>query len=308
MNAVLLLAFGGPTRPEDIRPFLANVVRGKPVPPERVEEVARHYEIVGGRSPLSDVTFRQAHALHEQLARQGLDTHVYVGMRNWKPYVVDTLREMAASGVRRATAIVLAPHRSAASWERYIDAVTEGRAAIGPSAPVVDYTGPWHNQPLFIEAAANRVETRLAAIPDAARRLTHVLFTAHSIPVAMSEASGYARQVEETACLISERLGLGRWSLAYQSRSGSPRDPWLEPDIRDSLKALAADGTTDVIVAPIGFVCEQVEITYDLDVESRALAEEIGLNFARAGAVDDHPAFIRLLADLVRGAEPGGLS
>jgi ferrochelatase len=305
MNAVLLLAFGGPTHPEEIRPFIANVIRGRHVPPERAEEVARHYEIVGGCSPLTEVTFRQAEALRQHLAREGPALPVYVGMRNWKPYVVDTLREMTARGVRRATAIVLAPHRSEASWEHYIAAVDSGRTKIGPTAPAIDYAGRWHAHPLFIEAVASRVDARCAAVRDSWPGPLHVLFTAHSIPVPMSDASGYGGQVEETARLISERLGLSRWSVAYQSRSGNPRDPWLGPDIRDTLRALAADGTASVIVAPIGFVCEQVELTYDLDVETRALASELALNFARARAVDDHPAFIRLLAELVCGAPPG---
>jgi len=306
MNAVLLLAFGGPTRPEEIPPFIANVIRGRPVPPERAEEVARHYKSVGGCSPLTEVTFRQAEALRQHLAREGLALPVYVGMRNSKPYVVDTLREMAARGVRRATGIVLAPHRSEASWEAYIAAVDSGRAEIGPTAPAIDYAGPWHANPLFIEAVASRIDARCAAVRDSCPGPVHVLLTAHSIPVPMSGASGYARQVEETARLISERLGLGRWSVAYQSRSGDPRDPWLEPDIRDTLRALAAEGIAGVIVVPIGFVCEQVELTYDLDVEARTLASELGLSFARVRAVDDHPAFIRLLAELVCGTEPRG--
>jgi ferrochelatase len=267
MNAVLLLAFGGPTHPEEIRPFIANVIRGRHVPPERAEEVARHYEIVGGCSPLTEVTFRQAEALRQHLAREGPALPVYVGMRNWKPYVVDTLREMTARGVRRATAIVLAPHRSEASWEPYIAAVDSGRTKIGPTAPAIDYAGLWHAHPLFIEAVASRVDARCAAVRDSWPGPLHVLFTAHSIPVPMSNASG--------------------------------------PDVRDTLRALAADGIASVIVAPIGFVCEQVELTYDLDVETRALASELALNFARARAVDDHPAFIRLLAELVCGAGLG---
>ena len=305
MNAVLLLAFGGPTQPEDIRPFLANVLRGRSVPPERVEEVAHHYEVVGGRSPLNDVAFRQAESLHEQLARDGMLLPVYVGMRNWTPYILDTLREMTAGGMRRAVGIVLAPHRSEASWERYAAAVDSARAAIGPTAPAVQYPGPWHAHPLFIEAAASCIEDRRAAVPEDRRAAAHILFTAHSIPVSMADVSGYAGQVEETARLISERLCHRSWSVAYQSRSGNPGDAWLEPDVCTALRTLASDGTVDVVVAPIGFVCEQVELTYDLDVEARAVASQLGLTFARARAVNDHPAFIRLLAELVRAAAGG---
>lgn len=307
MNGVLLLAFGGPTRPEEVRPFLASVVKGRGVPPERLEEVASHYDRVGGRSPLNESTFSQAEALRGELARAGMARPVYVGMRNWTPYIVDTLREMATGGVRRAIGIVLAPHRSEASWERYLDAVDSACATIGPAAPVIDYADPWHTHPLFIEAVASCIDTRRLAVKDPSHRSPHILFTAHSIPRSMSESSGYARQVEDTARRVSEHLDHHRWSLAYQSRSGNPRDPWLEPDVRTALRVLAAEGIVNVVVAPIGFVCEQVELTYDIDVELRAAAAELGLNFERARAVSDHPAFVRLLAELVRSKEARNL-
>jgi ferrochelatase len=304
-DAVLLVAFGGPTRPEEIRPFLANVLRRRAVPAERVEEVVRRYEAIGGRSPLNELTFRQAAALAALLAREGPALPVHVGMRNWAPYVADALRDMGASGVRSALAVVLAPHRSDASWERYTAAVDNARRALGSGAPAVDYASPWHAHPLFVEAVASCVVGVLETIPAGRRAAAHLVFTAHSIPVAMANGSPYAAEVAESARLVAERLGHARWSVAYQSRSGNPREPWLEPDIGAALGAIGAAGATDVVVAPIGFACDNLEVLYDLDVEARAIAAQAGLHFVRARTVGDHPTFIRMLAAVVRGAEQG---
>ena len=291
-DAVFLIAFGGPTRPEEIRPFLENVTRGRRIPAERLEEVAHHYELLGGRSPLNELTFRQADGLRRLLGR----TPVYVGMRNWEPYIAGTLGQMARDGVRRAVGVILAPHANESSRERYIEAVDEGRAALGPRAPVVDYVGSWHVHPLFVEAAAEQVRVARAGLPVGAR----VVFTAHSIPVAAAERSPYVAELEATAGAVAARLDGAPWELAYQSRSGNPRDPWLEPDVNATLRRLAAEGAPAVVVAPIGFVCDHVEVLYDLDVEARATAATLGLAFARAATVNDHPLFLRMLAELVR--------
>jgi ferrochelatase len=291
-DAVLLIAFGGPTRPEEIRPFLENVTRGRRIPPERLEEVAHHYELIGGRSPLNTLTFRQADGLRRLLGR----TPVYVGMRNWEPYIAGALGQMALDGVCRAVAIILAPHATESSRERYVEAVDEGRRALGPRAPVVDYVGSWHVHPLFVEAVAEQVRVAREGLPGDAR----VLFTAHSIPVAAAARSPYVAELEATARAVAARLGQPPWELAYQSRSGSPRDPWLEPDVNATLQRLAAEGVRAVVVAPIGFVCDHVEVLYDLDVEARATAAQQGIVFARASTVNDHPLFVRMLAELVR--------
>jgi ferrochelatase len=291
-DAVLLIAFGGPTRPEEIRPFLENVTRGRRIPPERLEEVAHHYELIGGRSPLNTLTFRQADGLRRLLGR----TPVYVGMRSWEPYIAAALGQMALDGVCRAVAIILAPHATESSRERYVEAVDEGRRALGPRAPVVDYVGSWHVHPLFVEAVAEQVRVAREGLPGDAR----VLFTAHSIPVAAAARSPYVAELEATACAVAARLGQPPWELAYQSRSGSPRDPWLEPDVNATLQRLAAEGVRAVVVAPIGFVCDHVEVLYDLDVEARATAAQQGIVFARASTVNDHPLFVRMLAELVR--------
>jgi ferrochelatase len=291
-DAVLLIAFGGPTRPEEIRPFLENVTRGRHIPPERLEAVVHHYELIGGRSPLNELTFRQAEGLRRALGR----TPVYVGMRNWESDIATTLATMALDGVRRATGVILSPHATESSRERYLEAVEAGRAALGPRAPVVEYVDSWHTHPLFVDAAAQQIRTALADVPAGAR----VVFTAHSIPVAAAERSPYASEFAATARAVAQRLGDPPWELAYQSRSGSPRDPWLEPDVNLTLERLAASGERAVVVAPIGFVCDHVEVLYDLDIEARATARRLGLAFARAATVNDHPLFVQMLADLVR--------
>jgi ferrochelatase len=297
-DAVLLLAFGGPTRRDEIRPFLENVTRGRRIPAERLESVAHHYELIGGRSPLNELTFRQADALRRALP--GLP--VYVGMRNWAPYIADTVAEMTMAGVRRAVGVVLSPHANEASRERYYETVAAARAAAGPRAPEVVHPPTWHVHPRFVEAIADALGRALAEIPVDRRAGTRVLFTAHSVPVATASTSPYEREFLETARAVAAAAGLAHWQLAYQSRSGNPRDPWLEPDVNDALRAAAAAGVRDVVVSPIGFVCDHVEVLYDLDVEARATAASLGLGFARASTVNDHPAFIAMLADVVRSA------
>jgi protoporphyrin/coproporphyrin ferrochelatase len=295
IDAVLLIAFGGPERMEDVRPFLDNVLRGRPVPRERYEEVVHHYELIGGKSPLNELTFAQARSLRAVLAAEGPDLSVYVGMRNWSPYLADTLARMQADGVRRALGIILAPHRAEASWERYQGAVAAGRAALGPDALVVAWAGSWFDHPLFIETMASRTRDALAVAPAAP-----LVFTAHSIPVGMAGESPYVRELMASARLTAAAVGRDRFTVAYQSRSGGPRDPWLDPDVNDVIRDLAARGERSVILVPIGFVCDHVEVRYDLDVEARASAEACGIHLVRAATANDHPAFARMLAAVVR--------
>jgi ferrochelatase len=301
-DAVLLVAFGGPTRPEDIRPFLAGVLRGRPAPPGRVEEVVRHYEAIGGRSPLNDLTFRQADGLRAALATAGTPLPVYVGMRNWEPYLADVLARMAEAGVRGAVGLILSPHASEASRERYQESVAEACAALGARAPEIRWAPTWHVHPLFVAAVAALAVGALAALPPGRRASAVLIFTAHSIPVAAAARSPYVAEITATARAVTERLGRTRWQIAYQSRSGSPRDPWLEPDVNDALRALAVEGVRDVVVVPIGFVCDHVEVLYDLDIQARATATAAGLGFVRAPTVNDHPLFVRMLAEVVRAA------
>jgi ferrochelatase len=299
-QAVFLIAFGGPTAMDEVRPFLAEVLRGRPVPPARIEEVVHHYEIIGGRSPLNELTFRQAAALRALLARDGPALPVYVGMRNWHPFVRDTLADMHRAGVRRALGFIMSAQQSEAGWERYQASVATARAALGTAAPDIAYTAGWHAHPLFIEAVAARIGEALAEVPAERRGEMRAVFTAHSIPVAAAASGPYVAQLEEGMQAAAARSGVRRYRLAYQSRSGSPGEPWLEPDICDVVREEAAAGARDLLVVPIGFVCDHVEVLYDLDVEARRVADEAGVGFYRARTVNDHPAFIRMMADVIR--------
>lgn len=305
VDSVLLVAFGGPERPEDIRPFLQVVAAGRPIPPERLEEVARHYELIGGRSPLNALTRRQADGLAAALAAEGRPLPVWVGMRNWHPYLHETLAEMADRGHHRALGIVLSSLQTEASWARYVDDVAAARDKVGPAAPAVAFAPAWGDHPRFVDAMVARGRAALDGVAPERRAAARLVFTAHSVPISMAAGSPYARQLEAAARVIAGRLGRTTWSRAYQSRSGSPREPWLEPDIGDVIRTLADEGVRDVVVIPVGFVCDHVEVLYDLDVEARRLAEARGVGFHRAAAANDHPAFVAMLADLVRrGATP----
>jgi ferrochelatase len=301
-DAVLLIAFGGPTSPDEIRPFLARVLRGHPVLPERIEEVVRHYQALGGRSPLNEITFRQAYSLEKVLKEKGLSLPVHVGMRHSRPFLRETLDSMAADGVRRALGFILSPHQTEASWERYQKNVEEARDELGGCAPDIDYCPGWHAHPLFIQALAEQVQRALEKIEASKRQKTPLIFTVHSVPTAMAARSPYVDQIQETSRLVAERLGYQRWLVAYQSRSGKPNDPWLEPDIGEVLRTLAAEGITDAVVAPIGFVCDHVEVLYDLDIEARTIADGLGLRFFRASSLNDHPTFIRMMAEVIEAS------
>jgi len=301
VDSVLLVAFGGPTARQEIRPFLEIVTRGRGIPAGRLEEVAHHYEqMPGGRSPLTELTFAQARGLEQALAQAGPALPVFVGMRNWHPFLHETLGEMAGKGARRALGIILSPLRTEASWERYMQDVAEARARVA-RAPEVGFAPAWFEYPRFVAAVADRTRTALGEIPQDTRASTPLVFTAHSVPVAMAEASPYVSDLTAAARAVARRLGHARWSVAYQSRSGSPRESWLEPDVTSVLRRLAADGERRAVVVPIGFVCDHVEVLYDLDVEARRVAAAAGLTLHRAAAVNDHPEFIAMLAELVRG-------
>jgi ferrochelatase len=299
IDSVLLVAFGGPGAPADIRPFLELVTRGRRIPPERLEEVAHHYQqMPGGRSPLRELTEGQAAGLRAALATAGRPLPVFVGMRNWHPFLHDPLAEMAARGHRRALGLILSSFRTEASWGRYVADMTAARERT-PGSPEIVLASPWFEHPGFVVAVADGVARALAGVPAAERADTPLVFTAHSVPVAMAAASPYVADFTATARAVATRLGHARWSLAYQSRSGNPRDPWLEPDVGDVIRALAKDGARHVVVSPAGFVCDHVEVLYDLDVEAQAIAAEHGITLHRASAVNAHPQFIAMLADLV---------
>ncbi len=252
---------------------------------------------MGGRSSYNEETMRQADALRARLHRDGMDIPVVVGMRNWNPYLEDTLRDLATRHSQKILGFILAAHRCEASWERYQTAIDDARAKIGPDAPRVQYPEPWHTHPKFIEAVAQRGSEAFAKLDQSDAKRAELIFTAHSIPVPMDSASGYEDQIRESATAAASRLGRDSWTLAFQSRSGAPRDPWLEPDISKAMRGL--DGRPAVVM-PIGFLCDHVEVLYDLDVEAAKTAGECGVKMVRAGTVADHPAFIEMIADIVK--------
>ena len=300
-DAVLIISFGGPQGPADIRPFLANVLRGRRVSPERVEEVAHHYELFGGVSPITELTRRQADGLAARLAGAGHPLPVFVGMRNWHPFLVDTLREMRAVGVRRAIGFIAAAQHSYSSCEQYRENVAAARTELRASGDDIDvtFTGSWFDHPLFIAANAAHVRDALQRLPERLRPSARLVCTAHSIPLPMAERSRYREQLEETARLVAREAGMSDWALVYQSRSGRPQDPWLEPDVCDYLKAAKQEGLAAAVIAPIGFVCDHIEVLYDLDTEAARVCGEIDLPMARAEAVNDDPLFLDMMADVV---------
>ena len=301
-DAVFLIAFGGPEKMADVHPFLANVLKGRPISPQRLEEVVHHYELFNGQSPLNKITFRQATALHALLAREGPRLPVYVGMRNWHPYFHETLEKMAQDGVQRALGFILSAQQSEAGWDRYQENIAAAREQIGSSAPVIEYISEWHKHPLFIAGEMELAQQAVAQIPPERRDRAALLFTAHSVPVAMPGTPRYVEQISEGARLVAEQLGYVRWSVVYQSRSGDPRTSWLEPDIGAVLPRLAADGVRDVVVVPIGFVCDHIEVLYDLDTEAQRIANASNVNMVRTRTANDHPTFIRMMAAVVRDA------
>ena len=299
-DAVLLIAFGGPTRPEEIRPFLVRVTQGLPIPAARLEEVARHYEAVGGKSPLNEITFRQAEALKKLLTEIKLPLPVYVGMRNAAPFFSDTLKRMADDGVKRALGFILSSHRTEASWERYQKNIADARAELSTGAPEIDYCDGWHDHPLFIQSWTEFIQAAMNRVEPDKRPKVPLIFTAHSLPTPMAARSPYVEQLQTSARLIATQLHYAGWSLAYQSRSGRPSDPWLEPDIGKTIRKLASDGINEVIVAPIGFVCDHVEVLYDLDIDAKKLAHDLGVNMIRASCPNDHPSFVRMMAEVIQ--------
>ena len=295
-DAVLMIGFGGPTRADEVRPFLDNVLRGRPIPPERYEEVVHHYDLLGGRSPYNDLTMRQAAALRAELEKKGARISVAVGMRNWKPYVADAMRALADGGARRVLGFIMAAHRSEASFERYQATVDDARAALGEAAPEVVYPQPWHDHPLFTTAVASRAREAYSRLEFPERGRARLIFTAHSIPIAMANAGPYVEQLTQSARIVAAELGVDTWQFAYQSRSGSPRDAWLEPDIKETIRSLDAKSA---VVVPIGFLCDHVEVLYDLDIEAAQVARDAGIRMERAPTVGDHPLFIEMMASIV---------
>ncbi len=309
-DALLLVSFGGPEKTEDVIPFLENVTAGRGIPRERLAAVGEHYHLFGGRSPINDLNRAFLDAIRADLAEHDIDLPVYWGNRNWDPYLSDTVRQMEADGVQRAACFLTSAYSSYSSCRQYRENLA---AASEGTAVRLDRLRHYFNHPGFVEPFVEATALALAEAPSG----THVVFMTHSIPDAMNDASGgpdvglYRREHEDVMAVVAERSGATAWSLAFCSRSGSPRTPWLEPDVNDLLEQLSADGVESVVVVPVGFVSDHMEVVYDLDTEAKATADKLGLRFRRVATPQDHPRFVAVVRELLleraaaeRGEDP----
>lgn len=299
-DAILVVSFGGPEGMDDVMPFLENVTRGRDVPPERLEEVAHHYARFDGVSPINAQNRALIEALRQELDANRIDLPIYFGNRNWHPFLTDTLQEMTDDGVERALAFFTAAYSSYSSCRQYRENIFDAQQAVGSKACEVLKTRAFYNHPGFVEPNGEHVSTALSRIPTNRRRGTHVAFVAHSIPRAMADQCRYEAQLGETARLVADNVDATDYAVVYQSRSGAPHVPWLEPDICDHLRDVAARGVSDVVVSPIGFISDHLEVLFDLDVEARAVAAELGLNMLRAATVGTHPRFVAMIRELIQ--------
>ena len=289
-DALLIVSFGGPEGPDDVLPFLENVLRGRNVPRARLLEVAEHYHHFGGRSPIND----QNRALIAAL-RPVVGLPIYWGNRNWHPFLADTLREMKDAGVRRAVAFVTSAFGSFSGCRQYAEDLIRARALVGIGAPEIVKIRPFSAHPKFLAAMTDRVQAALAELPNG-----RLVFTAHSVPTVMAFPespawSPYVRELEAACARVAANVGRSEWTLVFQSRSGPPAQPWLEPDVCDHLRATRVD----TVVVPIGFLSDHMEVVYDLDTQARAVADGLGIRMVRAGTVETHPAMIEMIAELV---------
>jgi len=295
-DALLLVSFGGPEGPEEVIPFLENVLRGKNVPRERLLQVAEHYKLFGGVSPINQQNRNLIQALQKELDTHGPRLPIYWGNRNWHPLLPDTLSEMARDGVRKALAFATSAYSSYSSCRQYLENIADARNVVGPGAPQIDKVRAFYNHPLFIEANVEQSRAALSTLPQGE---VTIVFTAHSIPSAMATNCDYEKQLRETGRLVADALNISNWDLAFQSRSGPPTQPWLEPDISSHLRTLKTKGVENVVIAPIGFVSDHMEVIYDLDIEAKRTAAEIGLSIARAATAGTHPLFVKMVRELL---------
>ena len=298
-DALLVVSFGGPEGMDDVMPFLENVLRGRNVPRERMLGVAKHYELFSGVSPINEQNRTLIGALERELETNGPQLPIYFGNRNWHPMLADTIGEMSQHGIKNALAFVTSAYSSYSSCRQYLEDIERARVLVGPDAPHVEKLRAFYNHPGFIEANVANVRAALEQIPEMRRFQTQIVFTAHSIPESMAGNCDYEAQLQETCRLVSESLAVNDWRLVFQSRSGSPSQPWLGPDVCDQLRRVQAEGASDVVVTPIGFVSDHMEIIYDLDTEARALCQELGLNMIRAATAGTHPAFVKMIRELI---------
>lgn len=317
-DSVLMVGFGGPTQgccrkfddcPGEAFCFVHNVVGDRASSADRIREVSAHYEYFGGVSPFSFFSQKQAGALEMALESGGIEAPVYVGYRFWTPFVKESLAEMHRRGLRRTLAIALAPHRAKVSFEAYRIEVESARKELGDGAPEVEFIEtPWFDHPGYVEATVGRIRQVTKGMTEEQFRNARIIFSAHSIPVSMAKVSPYEKQIAGTAARVAEVLGKEKYGIGYQSSPDVPPGTWLEPDVLDVIEEAAGQGVKDVILVPVGFICDHVEVLFDLDVEAKEKAEGCGMKFFRAGTVGSHPAFISMLRDLVSDRMTGGKS
>ncbi|MBV7335767.1 ferrochelatase [Chloroflexi bacterium TSY] len=306
-DAILMVSFGGPEGMDDVMPFLENVLRGRNVPRERMLEVARHYEQFNGVSPINEQNRTLIWALESELTEHELNMPIYWGNRNWHPMLPDVVQQMADDGVERALAFFTSMFSCYSGCRQYRENIYDAQEKVGLNAPIVDKIRMGYNHPGFIQANVDHVRAALDQIPTERRRKAHLVFTAHSIPLAQAQNCRYVEQLTESSRLVAEAVAdtvantsvRDNWQLVYQSRRGPPQMPWLEPDICDHLKSLPDGGVQDVVVLPIGFISDHMEVIFDLDTEAQEVADAIGLNLVRAASVGTHPAFVGMIRELI---------
>jgi ferrochelatase len=298
-DAILLVSFGGPEKPDDVLPFLENVLRGRNVPRERMLEVAEHYYHFGGKSPINDQNRALLAALTEELRNNAIDLPIYWGNRNWHPLLAETMQRMKDDGIQRALAFVTASYSSYSSCRQYRENIAAAQQEVGEAAPQIDKIRAYFNHPRFIDTMVDCLRLALEKLPEERRSQTQVVYTAHSIPKSMADSCAYVQQLSEASRLVSNRFGRSGDPLVFQSRSGPPTQPWLEPDILDHIRRIHADGCRTLVIVPIGFVSDHMEVVYDLDTQAKELCSELGILMVRAGTAGTHPWFVTMIRELI---------
>jgi ferrochelatase len=298
-DAILVVSFGGPEKPDDVLPFLENVLRGKPVPRERLLEVAEHYYQFEGKSPINDQNRALIAALEAELRTHGIDLPIYWGNRNWHPLIADTLGQMKRDGIQHALAFFTSAYSSYSGCRQYRENIATAQQVIGDGAPQVDKIRAFYNHPGYIETVSSHAAEALAQVPVERRSSARMLFTAHSIPMFMATTSRYVEQLEEASRLVADALGHSNHRLVYQSRSGSPSQPWLGPDILEVIDEEHSSGARDLVLVPIGFVSDHMEIIFDLDMQACERCRELGLTYQRGHTAGTHPRFVSMIRELI---------
>jgi protoporphyrin/coproporphyrin ferrochelatase len=298
-DAILLVSFGGPEKPDDVLPFLENVLRGKPVPRERLIEVAEHYKLFGGHSPINDQNRALIAALEIELRAHGIELPIYWGNRNWHPLLADTLGQMKRDGIQRALGFFTSAYSSYSGCRQYREDIAAAQQIVGEGAPRVDKIRAFYNHPGFIESVTSNADETFAQVPAERRSSARLLFTAHSIPMTMATTSRYVEQLEEASRLVAEALGHPNHRLVYQSRSGSPSQPWLGPDILEAIDEEHSCGAKDLVLVPVGFISDHIEIIFDLDTQARERCQELGITYQRARTAGTHPRFVSMIRELI---------